>query len=982
MPIITKPVIYKGTPAIVTLDKTALAALPLVTADLYYSNLTNWNRVRVVYVSTVGSQNEVLDFNAQDTSPVATFLVSLDSRDDFLVEKILISDFDGGSLQIPRSSLVTSEFDISLGFGIYPSLPATFIKAYSENVSSPQNIQNAKLNPNYYGYDINYSVTKKMPIVDSSFVDLDGFTDFNSQIGAIKRQSDGKILLGGSFSNAKGVYDLNRFIRLNSDGTLDSQFSKNASGSNKFNGEINSIAIQSDGKILVGGSFGNYNGFYSRNNLVRLNSDGTLDTDFCINASDNNRIAGTVYSVVTQPDGKILVGGTFYKYLIRLNSDGTLDNDFISNASDGLKFSGYIYSIAIQTDEKILVGGAFSNYNGVSGRNGLVRLNSDGTIDNDFCVNAVDGKNLNPGVYTIFVQTDGKILFGGNFYGNYNISPFRRLNSDGTDDTIFLNNTGNKIPYHEHVRNINVISNGKIFISGAFYSYGGVYGRSYFVCLNSDGSIDSPYTLNSTDPYKFSSEVRGTIELDENKIAVIGTFSNYDNQKYRNYITVLNSNGSRDSVLGDAFSSNSSKFNSTIMTIATQTDGKILVGGNFTNYDSISGYNCIIRFNSDKTLDTQFCENIKNKISSGIIRAIRVQPNGQILVSGDFYGAFGVPNRNHLVRLNSDGTVDEYFCNNAVDGSKFNNTIHSIVVQPDNKILIAGAFYNYGDTSGRGRLIRLNQDGTLDIDFCNLAVDSDKITGTVFSTELQSDGKILVGGQFGNYLTSGRSYLIRIDSAGNLDTAFCANASDAYAFSNEVRVIRTHSDGKILVGGVFTGYKGSTRNFLVRLNSDGTLDTDFCANASNGGIIPTAISTLVLFKEYIIINLGYGSTYYNGNLRFLNQDGTTALTGLTSYPVNYAYIDSCFNTDSNDQRALLPTSYIWEERHYYGLLSVIIGDSSYSNLITYLGVDGLPSTELGPTGVSLSSTPTGQLQFTNDSVEGILTLNITQKPSP
>jgi uncharacterized delta-60 repeat protein len=981
MSIIIKPVVSKGVPAVFTLDKTELAAHPLVLADPYFSNLTNWNRVRLVYISTIGSQSELLDFNATLSSPTATFLVTADSRDDFIVEKLVITDFDGGSLQIPRSSLVTGEFDLALGTGNYPALPATFIKAYSANVSSPQNIENARLNPNSYGFDINYSITKKMPVVDSDLRIISDFTDFNAVINFAKKQSDGKILLGGTFTNSKGFANFNRLIRLNSDGSLDVEFCNNASSNDKFNSEIHAIEIQSDGKILVGGSFQTYGGISGRSRLVRLNSDGTVDNAFCVNASDNNKFSSTVISVAQQSDGKILVGGDFTGYLVRLNSDGTSDADFIANASNGGKFTGNVITIALQTDNKILVGGGFTSYAGTSGRSGMIRLNSDGTVDNDFCVNASDNKNLNPAVFSIVVQPDGKILYGGQVYGSYNTAGFRRINSDGTMDSTFYDNTFNKLSPYDFIRRIVLLSNGKILLCGGFSNYGGASTRTYFVALNSDGTLDAPYTINSTDGLKFNSETRCALELSSGKVMVMGNFTNYSNFKYRNFVTVLNSNGTRDATLSDSVSSKSAKINSTVLTTAIQSDGKFLIGGTFTGYDTISGYNGLVRFNSDSTLDIDFCETIKSKFST--IRDIKIQPNGQILVAGDYTDYGGVPNRNRLVRLNIDGTLDDFFCSNASDGNKFIDRINSIAIQSDGKILIAGNFTSYNNFSNRNRLVRLNFDGTLDESFCINASDGNKFSGQIYCVEIQNDGKILVAGQFYNYNNiGGRGYFLRLNSDGTTDEAFCTNAVDSYTFNSETRNVKVQSNGKILIGGVFSGYKGSGRNHLIRLNSDGTLDTAFCANASNGGKIPAAATTIVLFKNYIIINLGYQSSYYNGNLRFLNQDGTTALTGIPDAAFNYIYLDTLMNAGSNEQLALIPTAYISEGRFYSGVIGVEMGDSNYSNAITYLSVDGLPSTELGPTGVSLSATPSGQLQYTNDDIEGIITLNASLKPTP
>ena len=141
-----------------------------------------------------------------------------------------------------------------------------------------------------------------------------------------------------------------------------------------FNSGIESIAIQTDGKIVVGGDFITYNGT-TQNRITRLNSDGTRDTGFNIGTGFDNFVS----SIATQSDGKILVGGSFttysgstQNYITRLNSDGTRDTGF----TIGTGFTGDVRSIAIQTDGKIVVGGFFTSYNGTT-QNRITRLFSE-----------------------------------------------------------------------------------------------------------------------------------------------------------------------------------------------------------------------------------------------------------------------------------------------------------------------------------------------------------------------------------------------------------------------------------------------------------------------------------------------------------------------------------------------------------------------------------------------------------------------------
>ncbi len=231
--------------------------------------------------------------------------------------------------------------------------------------------------------------------------------DFNpgadSYVFTMAIQPDGKILVGGVFTSLGGQAR-NRVGRLNSDGTLDPTFGPLA-GEGAFP-YVYSLGVQRDGKILVGGDFTKLGG-QARDHIGRLNSNGTLDGSF-------NPGAGlTVWSLVEQPDGKILVGGEFIRLagawrngIGRLNANGTLDESFNPVASSANWPD--VYTLALQPDGRIVAGGAFTKLGGQT-RNRIGRLNADGTLDTTFDPGANDP------VFCLAVQADGKILVGGSF---------------------------------------------------------------------------------------------------------------------------------------------------------------------------------------------------------------------------------------------------------------------------------------------------------------------------------------------------------------------------------------------------------------------------------------------------------------------------------------------------------------------------------------------------------------------------------------
>ena len=202
-------------------------------------------------------------------------------------------------------------------------------------------------------------------IVDNTFL-LNGFTVNPNIVDYILILSDGKILIATS-SPSYGLF------RLNTNGSKDTTFTDGI-----MNGFIEEIAVQSDGKILIGGSFTTHNSV-TKNRLLRLNSDGTVDNTFDIGTGFNL----SVTSIFVQSDGKIIVGGTFTLYegitktrIIRLNSNGSIDNTF--NAETG--FNNTVRDIIVQSNSLIYVGGLFTTYKGITS-NRIIRLNMDGTTN-------------------------------------------------------------------------------------------------------------------------------------------------------------------------------------------------------------------------------------------------------------------------------------------------------------------------------------------------------------------------------------------------------------------------------------------------------------------------------------------------------------------------------------------------------------------------------------------------------------------------
>jgi uncharacterized delta-60 repeat protein len=343
----------------------------------------------------------------------------------------------------------------------------------------------------------------------------------------ITQQADGKMIYVGYFTSYDGVA-ANRIIRLNTDFSIDDTFVYGTG----FNAETNAVAVQSDGKILVGGNFTQYNGT-ARNRIVRLNTDGSLDTTFSIGTGFNN----SIWSIVVQPDNKILVGGQFTTYSgsgragqVRLNSNGSIDTSF-----DNAFANNTVYSIALQSDGKVVLGGLFSSVSGVT-CGGIVRLTTGGTIDNTFQLSGFTTGSFS-GIYGLAVDASGKIICGGTFdtYSGASVGAnIARLNTNGTYDATF--NVGTGITGSTFVTDV-IPTNGKYLVTGVFDNFNGSSVGS-IMRLNSDGSLDTTFNAGTGTGYDSNAFGAPSYIQSDGNYNFSSVFSDYNGTAVPNMIVV------------------------------------------------------------------------------------------------------------------------------------------------------------------------------------------------------------------------------------------------------------------------------------------------------------------------------------------------------------------------------------------------------------------------------------------------------------
>jgi uncharacterized delta-60 repeat protein len=360
----------------------------------------------------------------------------------------------------------------------------------------------------------------------------------------------------------------------------------------------------------------------------------------------------------------------------------------------GTAFNSVVEEVKVQSDNKVLVGGQFTQLNGVS-RNRLVRLNSDGTEDSAFYTNLGTGFNFN--IDDLDILTDDSIIAVGSFTslnGNTR-NGIVKLSSAGVDDTTFASNIGTG--FNNNVFATDSLSDDSMVVGGDYSSFNGNT-RNYLVKLASNGTEVSSFYTNLG--IGLNGRVDAVKVQSDNKILVGGQFTSL-NGNTRNYLVRLNADGTEDV----AFYTNlGTGFNAAVTRIDVQSDGKIIIVGNFTTLNG-NTRNRAIRLNSDGTEDSTFITNIGTGFTFGVT-ALDIQADEKILIGGSF-NTFNGNSRNRLVRLNSDGTEDVTFHTNLGTGA--GNLIETVASDSDGKIYVAGFFTSW-DGNTRNRIVQLDAD--------------------------------------------------------------------------------------------------------------------------------------------------------------------------------------------------------------------------------------------------------------------------------
>ncbi len=622
----------------------------------------------------------------------------------------------------------------------------------------------------------------------------------NAEVYDMLLMNDGRILIGGTFGIFNGVVR-HSVARLLPNGSVDMSFDAGTGpqlgytpgpGEPVYEGSrILALALQSDGKILVGGRFATFSGTPLAH-LVRLESTGQMDLSFSTNffySNDPNNMT-SVGSLIVQPSGKIVISGNVSaqgpttSYFLRVLADGQVDTSFGSGSgidTPALSLSG-------TSDGRMILMGRFSFYNSTPVPR-VIMLDHNGNMMPAFNI----GEGFNDNVFDCAETLDNGFIFVGVFtrYQQKGRTRVAKLWSNGTLDLSFneLGTGLNRTHAYYTVSTIHKLSSGDLLVGGSFTGYNNIL-QNGFVKIDVNG-VPDPSFNSGTGP---DGDIHSFAEDAQGRILIGGRFDKFNGAPTNGLVRTF-----ADGTVDPGFALDAS-FVFGVRAVEPLSSGQLLVAGYEPVYAAPSLAR-IKRLNEDGTIDPTFNAGGTGP-SGGAIDQILRQPDGKILLAGYFFTYNGV-SRRHILRLNSNGTLDNGF----TVGVGFSHRVHCIALQPDGKILVGGEFISYNGASVH-KIARLLPDGSLDGSFTPPEID-----GSIHAMLQRPDGKIYIGGDFINVGNESRSRFALLNSDGSLDM----DVSFGAGFNKDVTALLYTGTQELLVGGLFTAFDGIGRNRLVKL---------------------------------------------------------------------------------------------------------------------------------------------------------------------
>ena len=579
---------------------------------------------------------------------------------------------------------------------------------------------------------------------------------------------------------------------------------------------------------------------------------GQKDPSFAVSSFD-----AYINDIEIQDDNKILIAGDFKKIngievngMVRLNSDGSKDNSF--NAGSGANIN--IANIAVDSKNRILVCGYFDTFNSVSGLKGIIRLNSNGSIDTNFNLSGIDGL-INLYVTDVAIAEDTLALIVGR---NDEINRLFKIKADGSIDNDFAVSDFKTFSSCIKITNLDSL----IAITGCFSYVNDAFQTGYCL-LNSHGEVktNAGSFIGST-PYIF-----GGYRQDDGKLLIYGDFMAV-NGKLRSNLARLNPNGSVDDFnpqLGADY---------TIYKMVQIPGKKFIVSGYFPDY----GNRRILKLNSDGSLDNSLMVDIpcsRNAVLDFIYKPVK---NGfELIVGGDFTMVNSIT-KNYLFKIDSLGNLVNSF-------------------YPGN---IVGSVVRKIDTLSEGSLV-IGGDGFMQILDANATTSKfrkDGLQESIGSINTELNDTILAGGFYSN----SPSVLYQIDKSGKIIDDHSLSITSNDGVIHDVLVLK---DKNIFIAGRFTEFNSINQQGFIKVTLDGNVIRDYILYL-NG--TRTFVYDLIKINEDSVYALGY----YTG----INGIPMTSVAKIKITPFQTLVSKLTVTIDENvqfsDDYNLYPVNQYWD----------------------------------------------------------------------
>lgn len=600
-------------------------------------------------------------------------------------------------------------------------------------------------------------------------------------------------------------------------------------------GNVEKIRQLPDGKLMVAGHFCMANRV-AEASVARFWPDGTLDPAFQAD------IPFEVTAMAVQPDGKVIIGGSYPDpdtealTLIRLNTDGTQDFSFQA----GTIPQGTINDIEVEFNGTLLVGGAFTLYDGMQAQ-GLVRLQSDGSLAQII--------QLSPG-QTIFVsdlitQVNGRFVIGGTRVGGPNgpegYLSYRTYNGQPVGNFSFSADLPGVNNFMTSIRDITLDGLGRVVLTastfliryavvvlnvdGSINNWSDIFGIPMALSLAPSGDIMVAGSFNGANAvhrylpgeglayYSLGAGADGTIRqllyLDDGSYVIGGNFSSFNGAP-----ALSMERCSPQGVPDNSFEAMLER-PGIVNAIARYDQGRICIGGDFAMVGDAHSVNVARLQLSDGSLDPSFSP--PNLLYRNHINAVSIDAEGRIILGGTNNATGNNMGQSPLLRLLANGQIDPSFTVSPLPLGD----IHHLLPLPNGQTLAGGGFtvFNPGIVAQNIALYHL--DGSLDEAF------SSRITGQAGGFLQRPDGRILIGGDGLSLDNSPPAPLLQMTESLDLDNAFTPPASFSCLGDCEL-AFAEQADGRLLVAGQFAIGNDSC---LVRLMPNGQQDNTFALTA-------------------------------------------------------------------------------------------------------------------------------------------------------